>query len=408
MADGADALTLSLEIVDGLSGVAAGEWDALANPPGQEFDPFLSHAFLEALEASGSAAPRTGWAPRHLLARDPAGRLVGAAPLYLKSHSRGEFVFDQGWADALERAGGRYYPKLLCAVPFTPVTGRRLLAAGDGGVADAIRSALLAAMANFADANGLSSVHVNFVEAPTAGLGDEAGYLPRIDQQFHWFNRGYGSFEGYLDALASRKRKAIRKERAAARDGLTIRRLSGAEITEADWDAFFAFYQDTGGRKWGSPYLNRGFFRLLDERLRDRVLLVMAFDGLRPIAGALNLVGSHAVYGRYWGRIEPRPFLHFEVCYHQAIEFAIERGLARVEAGAQGEHKLARGYEPVTTRSLHWIAHPGLRDALEGYLARERAAVADASRELAAFTPFRRDDAAAAAPSAGHEEEEQF
>ena len=361
------------------------EWNALVS----DAHPFMDWDFLEALEATGCAAPETGWTPQHLAVRDTDGVLVGAAPLYVKDHSRGEFVFDWGWADALERAGGRYYPKLLCAAPFTPVTGPRLLA-GDGERRVGIVRLLARAIAKATETSGLSSAHVNFLrEADWELLGGD-GWLQRIDQQYHWFNREYETFDDFLGALASRKRKMIRKERAAANDGLEIVRLSGDDLKSHYWDAFFEFYIDTGGRKWGAPYLNREFFEILHERMRDKVVMVLAMEGGTPIAGALNIAGCDALYGRYWGRRVERPFLHFEVCYYQAIEHAIEAGLSRVEAGAQGDHKLARGYEPVTTRSAHWIAHPGLHSALEEYLERERRAVAEGVEQLAEYTPFRK------------------
>lgn len=364
-------------------------WNAIANPPGEAYDPFLEWDFLEACEATDCASPDTGWGPRHILAHDASGELVGGAPLYLKSHSRGEFVFDHSWADALHRAGGRYYPKLLCAVPFTPVAGRRLLAVGPH--APSIRRALARSMVEMAADAKVSSAHFNFLDEPTwRALGAE-GLLLREDQQFHWFNRDYETFDDFLAVLSSRKRKMIRRERRLAQQGLVIERISGADLTTKHWDAFFRFYMDTGGRKWGSPYLNREFFELLHERMADKCLLVLAMDGKRPVAGALNLIGSEALYGRYWGRVEDRPFLHFEVCYYQAIDFAIERGLARVEAGAQGEHKLTRGYEPTLTRSAHWIGHAGLRDAVAKYLDREREAVEDGIDELSAYSPFRKD-----------------
>jgi uncharacterized protein len=400
--DSADRSELTLSIVDGMARVDRAAWNALANPPGEPYDPFLDWDFLEALEVSGCAERSTGWDPRHLLAHDDAGRLIGAAPLYVKYHSRGEFVFDHSWADALERAGGRYYPKLLCATPFTPVTGRRLLATGPQAMA--IRHALVSAMIQTANDAKLSSLHINFMERDTWLEMGAAGLLLREDQQFHWVNRGYESFDDFLGVLASRKRKMLRKERMAAQDGLEFLRLTGDDLKTSHWDAFFKFYMDTGGRKWGSPYLNREFFALLHERMADKVMLVLAMDGSKPVAGALNMIGSETLYGRYWGRKVDRPFLHFEVCYYQAIDFAIERGLKRVEAGAQGEHKLARGYEPSLTRSAHWIAHPGLHDAVARYLDRERAAVEEGVDELAAFSPFRKGETPTDS-SAEHDEE---
>ena len=389
--DSAERIELSLSIVEGMAAIGRAEWNAIANPAGAPYDPFLDWDFLEALEASGCAAPDTGWGPRHILAHDSAGKLVGATPLYIKSHSRGEFIFDHAWADALHRAGGRYYPKLLCAVPFTPVTGRRLLAAS-GPRQAAIQRAMAGTAVELAVDARISSVHFNFLEEPIwRALGQER-LLLREDQQFHWINRGYKSFDDFLAALASRKRKMLKRERRDAQEGLTIERITGADLTKKHWDAFFRFYMDTGGRKWGSPYLNREFFALLHERMADKCLLVLAMDGTRPIAGALNLIGSDTLYGRYWGRIEERPFLHFEICYYQAIDFAIERGLGKVEAGAQGEHKLARGYEPTLTHSAHWIAHAGLRDAVARYLDREREAVEEGIGELDEFSPFKKGD----------------
>jgi uncharacterized protein len=400
--DSPESIELKLSIVDGMDSVDRAAWNALANPPDEPYDPFLDWDFLEALEATGCAERGTGWDPRHVLAHDAAGRLVGAAPLYLKYHSRGEFVFDHSWADALERAGGRYYPKLLCAVPFTPVAGRRLLARGPQ--ARSIRHALAGAIIQTAADSKISSVHVNFLEEDAWLELRAAGMLLREDQQFHWVNHDYGSFDDFLGALASRKRKMLRKERLAAQEGLEFLRLTGADLKAAHWDAFFKFYIDTGGRKWGSPYLNRKFFALLNERMADKVLLVLAMDGTRPVAGALNMIGSETLYGRYWGREVDRPFLHFEVCYYQAIDFAIERGLKRVEAGAQGEHKLARGYEPSLTRSAHWIAHPGLHDAVAKYLDREREAVEEGIDHLAAFSPFKKGETPFIA-STEHDEE---
>lgn len=391
--DGREQIELSLSIVEGMRDIDRNDWNRVANPNGLPYDPFLDWDFLEALESSGCATPRTGWSPRHVLARDAEGTLTGAAPLYLKAHSRGEFIFDHGWADALERAGGRYYPKLLCAVPFTPVTGRRLLAR-PGPQAAEIQRTLAAAIVDTAASAKVSSVHFNFLEQDTwARLGAD-GLLLREDQQFHWINRDYKSFDDFLGALASRKRKMLRKERLAAQEGLKIDRLTGADLKPEHWDAFFKFYMDTGGRKWGSPYLNRPFFSLLHQRMADKVMLVLVRDGERPIAGALNMIGDDTLYGRYWGRIVDRPFLHFEVCYYQAIDFAIEHGLSRVEAGAQGEHKLARGYEPQLTRSAHWIRHAGLRDAVARYLDNEREAVEEGIDHLAAFSPFLKGDVA--------------
>jgi len=385
-----DETAFHLSLARGLADVDRAAWDGVANPPGQRVDPFLSWDFLEALERSGAATAQTGWAPHHLLVTGPAGRIRAAMPLYAKTHSYGEFVFDHGWADAFERAGGQYYPKLVCAVPFTPVTGRRLLVP-DGPDAPALRQALLAGAVEIAEQSGLSSLHLNFtMPEETAWLG-KAGMLLRTDQQFHFINEGYADFDAFLGALSSAKRKTLRKERRRAQEGLTFRHITGADLTEADWDAFHAFYLDTGARKWGSPYLNRETFSLIGERMADRVLLVMAYEGDEAIAGALNFIGSDTLYGRYWGCLSARPMLHFEVCYYQAIDFALARGLKYVEAGAQGSHKLARGYVPVETRSAHWIAHPGFRQAVGDYLRRERAAVAADIDYLKDRAPFRKD-----------------
>ncbi len=388
--DTADRIDLSISIAEAMGDIERSHWNAVANPAGERYDPFLDWDFLEAAESSGCAEPSTGWTPRHLLVHDGAGKLVGAAPLYLKMHSRGEFVFDHGWADALHRAGGRYYPKLLCAVPFTPVTGRRLLATGPH--ADGIRRALAGSIAEVGKQMRASSAHVNFLEEDAWRMLGSEGYLLREDQQFHWINRGYKTFDDFLDALASRKRKMLRRERREAQEGLEIIRVTGDDLRAHHWDAFFRFYMDTGGRKWGSPYLNREFFEILHDRMADKCLLILAMDDGRPIAGALNMIGSDTLYGRYWGRSVERPFLHFEICYYQAIDFAIERGLACVEAGAQGEHKLARGYEPRLTRSAHWIAHNGLRNAVANYLDSERVAVEEGIGELQAYSPFRKGE----------------
>lgn len=354
-------------------------------------NPFISHDFLSSLEASFSVGPRTGWQPRHLLAESANGTLLGAAPCYVKSHSHGEYVFDQGWAEAFERAGGDYYPKLQVAVPFTPVTGPRLLAR-PGPLAQAVRGALADALVEITTASELSSAHVTFLTEPEWRALGERGFLQRNDQQFHWENAGYASFDDFLGHLASRKRKTIRRERKQALEpGIEVVWLTGSDLTEAVWDAFFAFYMDTGSRKWGRPYLTREFFSIVGEKMRDRILLVMAKRAGRWIAGAINFLGVDTVYGRNWGAIEHHPFLHFELCYYQAIEYAITHRLARVEAGAQGEHKLARGYMPMTTYSAHFIANPALRRAVAEYLARERAYVRAAGEELAAAAPFRKD-----------------
>lgn len=368
-------------IAEGVLSIPPADWDACAGTG----NPFLSHGFLAALERSGSVGGRSGWQPLPVVVDGPDGRPAAIAPAYAKAHSQGEYVFDHAWADAWERAGGDYYPKLQVAVPFTPVPGPRLLLRDP-----AQAPALIAALETLTRQNGLSSAHATFVDLEELPRWQVAGWLMRAGTQFHWENQGYAGFDDFLGALASRKRKAIRKERAAAVEGLTIRHLAGAEITEAHWDAFWTFYQDTGSRKWGQPYLTRSFFPLLSEALGDRVLLILAYRGDRPIAGALNLVGADALYGRYWGATEEVPFLHFELCYYQAIEAAIARGLQRVEAGAQGEHKLARGYAPVTTWSAHYLPDPNFRRAVAEYLEREREAVAHEQEYLGELTPFRR------------------
>jgi hypothetical protein len=379
-----------LRVVDTVMDVPAAEWDHCANPDPAVHNPFLAHAFLRALEEAETVGNRTGWRPQHLVLSGGDGRLLGVVPAYLKAHSQGEYVFDHGWAEAYQRAGGRYYPKLQLAVPFTPVPGRRFLAAPGQGFAE--REAALAAGAReVVERAGLSSWHATFTTAAEWERLGAAGYLQRTDQQYHWTNAGYGTFEDFLAALASRKRKTMRKERQTAQAaGLTIRRLSGREITEAHWDAFFEFYMDTGSRKWGRPYLNRRFFSLLGQSMGERCLLLFAERNGRPIAGALNLIGGDCLYGRYWGCIEQHPCLHFELCYYQAIEIAIERKLARVEAGAQGDHKLARGYLPVATYSLHYIADPGFRLAVDRYLREERAHMAEQREMLAEYAPFRK------------------
>ena len=406
-----DSSEITLEAVSSVSQIAAEDWDACANPvPDSSLDgfdtparptgnsranskyyynPFVSHAFFSSLEESGSASARTGWAPRHLLARRD-GVIAGIVPCYLKSHSQGEYVFDRGWADAYERAGGRYYPKLQASVPFTPVTGPRLLIR-DGFDTGEIGSALASGIIALCQATKASSAHVTFAREAEWKLLAEHGFLQRTDQQFHWRNQGYCSFDDFLATLNSRHRKAIKRERREAlADGITIHALNASDITEEAWDAFFAFYMQTGSRKWGRPYLNRSFFSLIGGSMADDVLLIMARRNKRWIAGAINFIGSDTLFGRNWGAIEHHPFLHFEVCYYQAIDFAIARGLQAVEAGAQGEHKIARGYLPQTTHSAHYIADPGLRHAIDNYLKRERAYVAEAARELTAAGPFRK------------------
>jgi len=398
----------SVSVVTTMGAIAPADWDSCANPgwgnhvsgdqasaPAVEgarsaYNPFLSHAFLSALEDSGCVGGRSGWRTAHVVVEAADGRIVGIAPAYIKSHSMGEYVFDHAWADAYERAGGRYYPKLQVSVPFTPATGRRLLIAAGADPA-IVRNALVEGLRALRNQASASSIHVTFVtQAQWTELG-EAGFLLREDQQFHWENAGYSGFEAFLEALASRKRKMIRRERRdALANGITIEHVTGAALTEAHWDAFHAFYEDTGSRKWGRPYLNRRFFSLIGERMPEHVLLVLAKREGRYIAGAINFIGSDTLFGRNWGCCEEHPFLHFEVCYYQAIDFAIGRGLARVEAGAQGEHKLARGYSPTLTYSAHDIADPGFRRAVSDYLVRERRQVESAAEQLAEFTPFKK------------------
>jgi uncharacterized protein len=363
------------KIASGVAGINAHAWDRIAGA-----DPFLSHAFLSALEDSHSVGPGTGWTPAPILVEEE-DRLVAAAPAYLKTHSQGEYVFDHGWAEAWERAGGQYYPKLQVAVPFTPVPGPRLLGSRP--------QQLLAAIEAVTVQNDMSSAHISFLDELGASEAERRGWLMRQGLQYHWFNRGYSSFDDFLATLTSRKRKAIRKERAAASDGLDIRVLRGDEIDASDWDAMWAFYQDTGSRKWGRPYLTREFFDLAAERMGDKILLFLACRAGLPIAGALNLVGNDTLYGRYWGCAEDVPFLHFELCYYQAVEWAIGHGLAQVQAGAQGEHKVARGYEPVITRSAHFIPNRSFREAVAEFLEAERAAIANESEWLRRDLPYR-------------------
>jgi predicted N-acyltransferase len=367
-------------LAPGVAAVDAGQWDALGHG-----DPLLSHAFLSSLEDSGSVGPGTGWSPAPILVEED-GRLLAAAPAYLKGHSQGEYVFDHGWAEAWEGAGGRYYPKLQIAVPFTPVPGPRLLGHRP--------QQLLAAAEAVALQNELSSAHITFIDEPGAVECERRGWLIRHGLQYHWFNRDYASFDDFLGTLRSAKRKTIRKERAAAREGLEFRTLRGADIGPSDWDAMWAFYQDTGSRKWGQPYLTREFFDLIGERMGDRLLLFLACRGPLPIAGALNLIGPDALYGRYWGTLDEVPFLHFELSYYQAIEWAIAHGLATVQAGAQGEHKLARGYEPVVTRSAHFIPNRSFRAAVADFVATERAAIAQEAEWMTAALPYRSSSSA--------------
>ncbi|MCC6466988.1 MAG: N-acetyltransferase [Alphaproteobacteria bacterium] len=383
MPDGERAIELRL--VERIADVPAAEWDACAGSG----NPFVGHAFLGALEDSKSVGKNTGWIPRHLVAQGADSRVLGVVPLYLKSHSYGEYVFDHGWAEAYERAGGQYYPKLQAAVPFTPVPGPRLLAK-PGETEGAVRAALAEGLAEVTRRMDVSSLHVTFCQEDEAVLLEAAGFLLREGTQFHWHNHGYASFDDFLATLVSRKRKQLRKERRdALSTGIAVKCLSGAELTRDVWDAFFDFYISTSDRKWGSPYLNRAFFDLLGQRLGDKVALVMAAKDGRWIAGALNLRGADALYGRNWGCRGDWPMLHFECCYYQAIDYAIEHRLARVEAGAQGPHKIQRGYLPVATWSAHWIADPRLRSAIADYLKRERAAVRRERMALATHSPYR-------------------
>jgi predicted N-acyltransferase len=414
----ASATDIQLRTISDIAGIAALDWDLCAHAghvlthsphlqceqapaaanvtvelSGPAGNPFVSHAFLHALEASQCVGARAGWLPQHLLL-EADGRLLGAVPCYLKSHSQGEYVFDHAWADAYERAGGDYYPKLQVSVPFTPATGPRLLVHPEADPT-AVRATLAQGLIALCQQRQASGVHATFLQTDDCAALTAHGFLKRTDQQFHWENPGYSSFEDFLNALSSRKRKFIRRERREAlANGISIDWLTGAELTEAAWDAFFAFYMDTGSRKWGRPYLNRKFYSLIGESMRDRILLVMAKRNGRYIAGAINFIGAGTLFGRHWGAVEHHPFLHFEVCYYQAMDFAIAHKLPRVEAGAQGEHKLARGYAPVTTYSAHYIADPGLRRAIADYLKHERAHVDAAGHERAAYMPFRKTAAA--------------
>lgn len=400
----ADHTEHTLSTIEGMAAVTAAQWNGLGGAArashsdscgskiesGTVYNPFVTHAFLSSLEDSGSVSAETGWLPRHIVLRAPDGTLEGALPAYIKSHSMGEYVFDHAWADAFTRAGGRYYPKLQCSAPFTPATGPRLMVRPGPGE-DARRRALAAGGRALCTQLGLSSVHATFVPEAEIPAFEAEGYLHRTDQQFHFQNPGYGSYEDFLDTLASRKRKQLKKERKAALENdITIEWLTGSDLTEEVWDIFHEFYIDTGGRKWGRPYLTRAFFSMIGERMAEDVLLVMARRGGRYVAGAINFIGGDCLYGRHWGCVEDHPFLHFEVCYHQAIDFAIAKGLARVEAGAQGEHKLARGYLPATTHSAHYIDHPGLRRAVADYLDRERRDVEQIGEMLRDHGPFRK------------------
>jgi predicted N-acyltransferase len=427
-AETSEAMTsseITLRVANALGEIDRAAWDACANPPESpaahepgsivcgdlqaksadkagvlvqsvesasnvEYNPFISHDFLSALERSGSARNRTGWQPMHLIAQAADGAIVGVAPCYAKSHSQGEYVFDHGWAEAYERAGGSYYPKLQVCVPFTPATGRRLLTR-PGPQAQAVRGALADGLATICRRANASSLHVTFSTEPEWRLLGTHDYLLRTHRQFHWENAAYDTFDGFLTALASRKRKTIRRERAeAVAPGISIHWLSGSDLTETIWDAFFAFYIETGSRKWGHPYLTRSFYSMVGETMGDRILLVMAKRNGRWIAGAINFIGSQTLFGRHWGAIEHHPFLHFEVCYYQAIQYAIAHKLARVEAGAQGQHKIARGYLPTTTYSAHYIVDPAFRRAVANFLEHERAVVAEEIEEFAEAAPFRK------------------
>jgi len=380
-----------IRILPSIAELPAPHWDACANPPGRPYNPFICHDFLASLELSQSATARTGWQPQHLVVDGVDGTPAAVAPVYLKSHSRGEYVFDRGWAEAYERAGGDYYPKLQVSVPFTPATGRRLLVR-PGPQADDLRRTLAAGLVALCRERQASSVHVTFMPQDEWDCLGREGFLQRTDRQFHWRNEGYASFDDFLGALAARKRKVIKRERRdAVPEGITLHWLTGSDLTESVWDAFFAFYMETGSRKWGRPYLTREFYSLVGERMADRILLVMARRAGRWIAGAINFIGSDTLFGRHWGAIEHHPFLHFECCYYQAIDYAIAHKLDWVEAGAQGEHKLFRGYLPKTTYSAHHIADPGLRRAIADYLKRERAYVEADVEQLEAFAPFRKN-----------------
>lgn len=395
---------IEFQAVPSIGDIPAEAWDACANPLSsgvttdsgctvrERYNPFVAHAFYHALEASRSASSRTGWAPQHLVAKR-AGQIVGVVPCYAKSHSRGEYVFDAGWADAYERAGGRYYPKLQVSVPFTPATGPRLLVREDIPDAAEVRDLLAKGLMALCRTIEASSVHVTFARRDEWELLAGNGFLQRTDKQFHWENQGFSTFDDFLTALNSRHRKQVKRERREAlAEGITIEHLTGKDLTEAAFDAFYQFYIETGSRKWGSPYLTRDFYSRVAATMADDILLVMARRKGRWIAGAINFIGSDTLFGRHWGAIEHHNFLHFEVCYYQAIDFAIQRGLKRVEAGAQGEHKLARGYMPTETFSAHYIPDPGFRHAVADYLKRERQYVSHAVDELSEYAPFRKQD----------------
>ena len=389
-----DEREIVIRVVPGISAFSRSEWAGLCGASKSDSDtpynPFISYDFLGSLEESGCASRKTGWLGQYLRLEAPDGRLLGAVPCYLKNNSQGEYVFDHGWADAFERAGGHYYPKLQVSVPFTPAAGPRLLVS-DQSASAAVKAALAEGLKTLCERLGSSSVHVTFATPSDIDALVAENFLERTDTQFHFFNEGYGSYDDFLGTLASRKRKGLKRERREALGrGITVEWLTGRDLTEAVWDDFYAFYMDTGERKWGRPYLNREFFSLVGERMADDILLMMARRDGRYIAGAINFIGGDTLFGRNWGCIEDHPFLHFEVCYHQAIDFAIAKGLKVVEAGAQGEHKLARGYRPVHTHSAHYIAHPGLRHAVADYLERERREVDMIGHYLEDHAPFKK------------------
>ncbi|MDA1075539.1 MAG: GNAT family N-acetyltransferase [Proteobacteria bacterium] len=378
--------TRTAKILNDIGEIDARHWDECANPQGQPYNPFLSHAFLHAMEKSVSATPRTGWKPFHLMLEE-GETLLGVVPMYLKGHSQGEYVFDAGWADAWRRAGGEYYPKLQVSVPFTPASGRRVLARGADPI---IEQALLEACIQVTDQIGVSSLHMTFLTEPQWQAAGKLGFLQRMDQQYHWHNPGYRCFDDFLSELSSKKRKNLKRERRdALNQGIEIELLTGSDLCEAHWDAFYRFYTDTGSRKWGSPYLTRAFFSEVSASMPDDILLIMCKRAGRYIAGALNFIGSDTLFGRNWGCLEDHRFLHFETCYYQAIDFAIERGLTRVEAGAQGQHKVARGYLPQATYSAHWISDPGFRRAVDNFLTEERQHVQADIEWIERHSPFK-------------------
>ncbi len=382
--------SFQIRIINSLKDIKSGQWNGL-QPKGC-INPFVTYEFLYALEKSNSATSQTGWLGQHLILEDDKGNVLGALPCYLKNHSQGEYVFDHGWADAFERAGGHYYPKLQCSVPFTPASGPRFLVPPCEGREVRI-TALAQGLQQLCERMKVSSAHITFMQEDEWVFAGKQNYLQRKDQQFHWLNEGYKTFDNFLGALSSRKRKNIKKERRVALEdnGITIELLKGNEITERVWDRFFAFYNDTGARKWGQPYLTREFFSMIGEMMPERTLLIMAKRGNEYVAGAINFIGDDCLYGRHWGCLQDHPCLHFEVCYYQAIEYAISHGLDRVEAGAQGSHKLARGYIPVTTHSAHWITHPDLRDAVADYLVHERREVDRHNKILSEHAPFKKE-----------------